>query len=120
MNKELAYKLFEAMNEQDFDVFDSLMDENAILDFPGVERMVGKKKIKVFFKILFRKYKSLTFTVNDVIEDVTSNKYCAIWENVGVEPGGRNYRNAGNTVIHFSGNKIIFLSDYFKDTSFVK
>jgi ketosteroid isomerase-like protein len=43
---------------------------------------------------------------------------CVIWSNEGQHKTGEAYRNRGITFLQFKEGKIIFLSDYFKDTSF--
>jgi hypothetical protein len=38
----------------------------------------------------------------------------------GEDIKGNPYKNAGVTLLHFNQGKISFISDFFKDTSFVK
>ena len=65
--RDIALAVFESMNNRDFSKFDELVNSNIQFDFPGTELIQGNKKLILFFKILFRKYKSLTFNVNDFL-----------------------------------------------------
>ncbi len=93
------------------------MAENVAFDFPGAGRIEGSKRVILFLKALLRKYRVLTFIVSDVIID--GDKACAVWTNSGEHIDGKPYSNSGVTLIRFNDDKIVFLSDYFKDTSFV-
>jgi len=114
--KGIAVSIFEAMNTGEFSKFQQNAQEDISFDFPGTDRIEGAKRVILFFKVLLRKYKNLTFTVNEVI--VGSEKACVVWTNKGEYSNGNLYENSGITLFHFSGDKISYISDYFKDTSF--
>ncbi|MFC2152808.1 nuclear transport factor 2 family protein [Bacteroidota bacterium] len=114
--KEIAVSVFEAMNTSNFTTFEKNAADELKFDFPGVDRVEGVKKVILFFKILLRKYKNLTFTVNDVI--VGNEKACVVWTNRGEYSDGSSYENSGITLFHFSNDQVSYISDYFKDTSF--
>ena len=116
--QELITALFEAMNIRDFSTIENQVTEDVSFDFPGAGRIQGAKRMFIFLKALLRKYKMLSFTVNEVLID--NNAACAIWTNKGEHIEGHDYANSGVTLFHFIGDRISFLSDYFKDTSFVK
>jgi ketosteroid isomerase-like protein len=115
--RDLVNVLFSSINNSDFDSLVNYLTTDASFDFPGTDLLVGQRKISFFMKVLKRKYPDLTFTVNDII--ISDNKACAIWTNKGTETNGTKYQNSGVTIFNFDGDKIKFLSDYFKDTSFV-
>jgi len=117
-DKELITTLFHCMNTRDFTNLEIRMTDDAVFDFPGAGRIEGAKRIIIFLKALLRKYKTLTFTVHEMITDKEAS--CAVWTNKGEHTEGHAYANSGVTLFHFSGGKISFISDYFKDTSFVK
>lgn len=117
-NHELTLSVFNAMNTRDFSELEKNITDDVSFDFPGAGRIEGSKRVLIFLKALLRKYKHLTFTITDVIE--RSNKACAIWTNKGEHVDGNDYANRGVTLLHFSDDKICFISDYFKDTSFVE
>ena len=117
-SKELAQIIFSAMNNRDLHDLRHHLAENAVFDFPGVGRIEGRKRILTFLKVLFRKYNRLIFTIEDIISE--GDRVCAIWSNEGEEKKGNSYSNRGITLVKLSDGKIIFISDYFKDTSFVE
>lgn len=115
--KEKSIRLFDAINRRDFEIFEDIVSEDVKFDFPGVDLMEGKKRVIMFFKILFRKYTKLEFSVETVI--ASDNKSCIKWKNCGILVNGDTYSNNGLTWINFDEGKITFMSDYFKDTSFI-
>ena len=121
MNQEIDYKgiavsIFEAMNSGEFSKFQSNALEGISFDFPDTDRIEGAKRVILFFKVLLRKYKDLKFSVNEVI--VGDKKACVVWTNKGEYNDGSLYENSGITLFHFYDDKISYISDYFKDTSF--
>jgi len=117
-NRAVAEIIFTALNSRELSRLDEYLDENATFDFPGTKLIKGRKKIILFFRILFRKYPRLTFTVEETI--VEGNGVCVLWTNEGTATNGQSYNNRGVTFIHITDGKILFLSDYFKDTSFTQ
>ena len=91
--------------------------EDAVLDFPGAGRIEGRRRIVAFVRVLFRKFPRLEFTIHDVI--VEKERSCVVWTNRGERANGNAYSNSGITLAETSDGKIVFISDYFKDTSFV-
>ena len=116
-NKELAQSIFVALNSRNLATLEQYLSENARFDFPGVGTIEGRKKVVVFLKVLFRQYPRLVFAVEDIIAE--GGQACAVWTNQGEDKKGNAYQNRGITLVRFSEGKIIFISDYFKDTSFV-
>ena len=114
--KEIAVSVFEAMNTSNFSEFEKNAADDLSFEFPGADRVEGVKRVILFFKVLLRKYNNLTFTVSEVI--VENQKACVIWTNRGEQKNGEAYINSGITLFHFIDNKVSFISDYFKDTSF--
>ena len=115
--KKIAISVFEAMNTSDFSVYEDNADEDLSFDFPGVDTVIGVKRVILFFKVLLRKYNNLTFTVKEVI--VEDQKACVVWMNKGEEKSGGVYENSGITLFHFKNDKVTYISDYFKNTSFI-
>jgi len=113
---DLVQILFAALNSRDLSALDRHLAEDASFDFPGPGLICGRKKILLFLKILFGKFSRLTFSVNRIIAE--QDCACAIWTNEGEDKTGKSYSNRGITFLQFNKGKIIFLSDYFKDTSF--
>ena len=115
--KEMAQSVFDAMNNKDFSFASKIFDENIQFDFPGIGTVDGVRKVVVVLTALLRKYKKLHFIVSDII--LEKERACVIWTNKGESLKEDLYENSGITLIHFSDDKIVLLSDYFKDTSFV-
>ena len=117
-NRELAEAIFTTMNGRDVSHLEQYLAEDAAFDFPGPGLIEGPRRILVFLKVLFRKYPRLEFSVEDII--LEGDQACAAWTNEGVDKKGNPYKNRGITPVRFSEGKIVFISDYFKDTSFVE
>jgi ketosteroid isomerase-like protein len=117
LSSHLAAKLFEAMNIRDFSDLEIHIADDVALDFPGNGEVLGMKKVLLFLKVLLRKYPTLKFTVSEII--AIEDRACAVWTNKGTDTTGASYQNSGMTLIRFQNDKICFISDYFKDTSFV-
>jgi len=113
-----AEKIFAAMNSRDVSELAPYIAEEATFDFPGAGCITGKKRILLFFKILFRRYPRLTFSIDDII--VEGDRACTVWSNAGEDAQGTAYRNRGITLVRTADGQITFISDYFKDTSFVE
>ena len=113
----LTNAVFEALNTTNFEKLEPLLDDNIVFEFPGTPRIEGKKRMMIMMKTLLRKFPVLTFDVYDMI--IEDDKACAIWTNKGESNKGEPYENQGVTVHRFANNKITYISDYFKDTSFI-
>ena len=116
-NRKLAQMVFDALNSLDFSEVQPFLAEDIVLNFPGVRDISGIKKVIIFMKTLLRKYPELTFAVSKII--VENDYAVAVWTNVGKKISGEFYSNSGNTLFQFSDGTITFISDYFKDTSFI-
>jgi uncharacterized protein (TIGR02246 family) len=114
----LARAVFEALNNRDPDRLLDRMTENAAFDFPGPGRLEGRDRVRRFLKVLLRQYPRLEFNVREVI--AAPDRAVAVWTNEGENRQGEAYANSGVTLVHLKEDKIDFLSDYFKDTSFVR
>jgi len=115
----IAAALFRAMNARDPAAFAALLDDAAVFHFPGTKPLEGAARIEKFVKILFFKYPALVFEVRRVIAD----ERCAAveWTNGGTSRDGAPYRNAGVTVIELGADgRVVYLSDTFKNTSFIR
>jgi len=116
-DKDIALTIFSSLNKRDLSDLSQHLSQDAIFDFPGAGCIKGHKHILTFFKVLFRKYSRLTFAVEHVISE--GKLVCATWSNEGEDKSGNPYNNRGITLVEVSDGKIISISDYFKDTSFV-
>jgi len=115
--KKLAYALFDAMNKRQFTALEPSLSDDLVFDFPGAGQIEGRRRVLLFLNALLRKYPRLEFTVTDVFYE--ADRMCAVWSNKGVSSSGQPYSNQGVTLFLLSGDKVQFISDYFKDTSFI-
>ena len=108
--------LFEIINRRDLDRFNDLLTEEAEFYFPKTQPLLGRDRIIRFFKILFRQYPQLTFEVQG---EITQGQKAAVhWTNRGIHKSGEPYENEGVTILELDGDRIRYISDFFKDTSF--
>lgn len=116
--KELSVLVFQAMNRRDFSELDPFFDEEVCFDFPGVKLVEGRRKFHIFLKALLIGYPVLEFSVEEII--CSEKASAVVWSNKGFDVDDKPYDNRGITLIRFRDDRIVFVSDYFKDTSFVK
>lgn len=109
--------IFEAMNTKNMAVLEPFLADDVRFDFPGTDQVAGKKRVLVFLKALLRKYPDIAFVVQDVI--AADDAACIVWTNSARLETDQPYLNSGVTLVRFLDNQIVFMSDYFKDTSFV-
>jgi len=114
---QVSKAIFEAMNSKNMALLSPYLDEDVRFDFPGAAQVVGKKRVLIFLKVLLRKYPDIVFQVHDAIVD--HDKVCIVWTNSARLEMDQPYQNSGITLVHCDNGLITFISDYFKDTSFV-
>jgi NhaP-type Na+/H+ and K+/H+ antiporter len=115
--KQIAGLIFSSMTNKNFDQVSEYFADNLVLDFPGLGNVKTKRKVIIALKAILRKYTKLSFFVDKIIQE--NDEICVLWHNEGIRTDEKLYKNTGLTYIRFEENKIVFLSDYFKDTSFV-
>ena len=115
---EITSAIFNSMNSRNFSGIEPFMADNMEFDFPGAGCISGKKRVLIFLNALLRKYPELVFSVSEILID--GQHACAVWSNKGKDINDNPYENRGMTYIRFENEKIVFLSDYFKDTTFTK
>ena len=117
-NRELAELVVTSMDKRDFTLYEKHVAEDAVLDFPGSEKVKGCRRIIVFLKAVLRKYPELKFTIEKIIVDGMGA--AVVWSNKGKDKSGEPYDNRGIPFVQMRDGKIVLISDYFKDTSFLK
>ena len=58
---------FDLVNRRDLDTLQNRLTEDAEFDFPKTQPLLGKECILKFFRLLFKQYPELTFTVQRII-----------------------------------------------------
>ena len=115
-DEQTIIRLFEIINRRDLDRFDDLLTEDAEFYFPKTQPLLNRDRIIRFFRILFRQYPQLKFQIQ---REIIQGKMAAVhWTNRGIHKSGEAYENEGVTILELEGDKIRFISDFFKDTSF--
>ena len=119
--KELAEKLFAAINAGSWEeVIDSFDDEGALI-FPGSSPLSGnhqgRERIKKYFRRMNIAVPDLHF---QILEFAESEKLIVLeWKNGGKTRNGLPYENKGVTILEFKGDKVLQLRDYL-DTEKLK
>ena len=112
--KALIRKFFEVFNKRDLDKIQDLLDADAAFYFPKTQPLIGTARILKFLNILFRQYPQLRFEIQRIIVD--GNQAAIHWTNQGKNKRNLPYENEGVTLMELQAGKIIFISDFFKDT----
>ena len=107
-------KFFQILNERDLEEANNLLDSGAEFFFPKTKPILGKKRILKFLKIFFRSYPELIFTVIRVIH--MGDQAAVHWTDRGVNRQKEPYENEGVTLLELKEGKIVFISDFFKNT----
>jgi ketosteroid isomerase-like protein len=112
--EETVTQFFNIINDRDLEKLEGLLDEKAEFYFPKTQPLLGKQKIVRFFKILYRRYPELVFEIKRKI--IQGEAAAVHWSNKGVKKGGEQYDNEGITLLEAKSQKIVLISDFFKDT----
>jgi ketosteroid isomerase-like protein len=112
--EKIIPEFFNFLNLRDLDRMKALLQEDARLDFPKTQPLLGLERILKFLHLLFRQYPELTFTLHRTI--VQGNRGAVHWTNQGKNRRGEPYENEGMTLLEFDREKITYLSDFFKNT----
>ena len=107
-------KFFQVLNERDLVEADNLLDPRTEFYFPKTQPMIGKDRILKFLKIFFRQYPELIFTVKRVIHQ--GDQAAVHWTNRGINRRKEPYENEGVTILEMEEGKIVYISDFFKNT----
>lgn len=109
-----AEAFFGYMNRRELDKIRECLDAEAVFFFPKTQPLTGPDRIVKFLQILFRGYPELVFTVQGVVSD--GDTAAVHWTNRGHNRKQELYANEGVTWFRFQDGKVVFLSDFFKDT----
>ena len=113
-NKETVLKFFQVLNERDLTAADLLLNDQTAFYFPKTNPIIGKERILKFLNVFFRGYPELIFTVKKVI--LQGDQAAVHWTNRGISRRKEAYENEGVTILEMEDGKIVYISDFFKDT----
>ncbi|MDR3553921.1 MAG: nuclear transport factor 2 family protein [Syntrophobacteraceae bacterium] len=109
-----VFEFFELLSAKDLGGMATFLKEDARLFFPKTQPLIGRERIVKFFRILFRQYPRLIFTVEHSIAQ--DGKVAAHWRNRGIDRLNEPYENEGVTLFFFEDGLVTLMSDFFKDT----
>ena len=107
-------EFFDLFNQRDLDKMQHLLSPEAELYFPKTRPLIGKDRILKFLSLLFRQYPQLCFEIQRII--IQGHQAAVHWTNQGQNHRDVPYENEGVTLMELIDGKIIFISDFFKDT----
>ncbi len=107
-------KFFQILNERDLDEAHNLLDSRVEFFFPKTQPIIGRDRILKFLNIFFRRYPELIFTVVRVIQQ--GEQAAVHWTNRGLNRRKEPYENEGVTILETRAGRIIYISDFFKNT----
>lgn len=90
--------------------------DESIIWIPPSKEISGKNRILALFRAIFRRYENIEWRVSEIFP-LGNGKYFYQTNSLGNMSGKGIYENEICTIIQFSDcGKILYLSDYFKDT----
>ena len=107
-------EFFELFNQRNLDKMEHLFSPDAEFYFPKTQPLIGKDRILKFLNLLFRQYPELSFDIRRII--LQGQQAAIHWTNQGKSRRNEPYENEGVTIMELLDGKIIFISDFFKDT----
>ncbi len=107
-------EFFEFLSARSLERMAEYLRGDARLLFPKTQPLDGKERILKFFKILFRQFPELVFSVEETICE--GNRVAAHWRNRGRDRKNEPYENEGVTLFFFEEGRVALMSDFFKDT----
>ena len=113
-SEPLIREFFEVFNQRNLDKIQNLLSSDAEFYFPKTQPLIGRDRILKFLNILFRQYPQLRFKIQRII--VQGHQAAIHWTNQGTSKRDLPYENEGVTLMEMRNGKIVFISDFFKDT----
>ena len=113
-DKQLFHKFFEVLSHRATKEMRDLLSPDAEFYFPKTQPLIGRERILKFLNILFRQYPELTFKIQRII--LKGDQAAVHWTNQGMNRRQEPYQNEGVTILNVQNHKIIYISDFFKDT----
>lgn len=104
------------LNSLNPDHLEKWFTEDSRIWIPPSKEIMGKNRILALFRAIFRRYENIKWTVSEIFH-LGNEKYFYQTSSVSRLTGKDSYENEICTIIQFSEcGKIMYLSDYFKDT----
>ena len=104
------------LNSLKIDQLEKWFTEDSKIWIPPSEEISGKSRILALFRSIFRRYDNIEWHVSEIFH-LGDEKYFYQTVSIGNMYGLGQYKNNICTIVQFSEHgKIVYLSDYFKDT----
>lgn len=105
------------LGRRDAEALKKWFTEKSVLWMPPAPPIEGERRILVAFRVIFRAYTDLNWSVKEVYS-VGNNRFIYMTDSWGTIGRDMPYKNNILTVIDFDADgRIVYLSDYFKDTA---
>lgn len=115
MNCKISH-FMQDLNSLNLQELEKWFTDETVIWIPPAKEISGKTRILALFRAIFRRYEKIEWNVSEIF-NLGDDKYFYLTDSLGNLLGRDSYRNQICTVIQFSeSGKILYLSDYFKDT----
>jgi limonene-1,2-epoxide hydrolase len=115
MNCKISH-FMQDLNSLNIETLEKWFTDDTVIWIPPAKEISGKSRILALFRAIFRRYEKIEWSVSEIFH-LGNNKYFYQTNSLGKLSGQDTYTNEICTIIQFSEcGKILYLSDYFKDT----
>lgn len=117
MSRELIGKFMVDLESRDVERLRQWFIDESVLWMPPFGRIEGARRILAAFRVIFRGYTDLHWNVTNIM-DAGGKRFVYETDSWGILGKSTPYKNHILTIVDFDDQgRIVFLSDYFKDTS---
>lgn len=115
MNCKISH-FMQDLNSLNLQELEKWFTDETVIWIPPAKEISGKTRVLALFRAIFRRYEKIEWNVSEIF-NLGNDKYFYLTDSLGNLLGRDPYRNQICTLIQFSeSGKILYLSDYFKDT----
>lgn len=116
MNCKISH-FMQDLNSLNIEKLEKWFTDETVIWIPPAKEISGKSRILALFRAIFRRYEKIEWSVSEIF-NLGNNKYFYQTNSLSNMFGKDIYENEICTIIQFSEcGKILYLSDYFKDTN---
>jgi limonene-1,2-epoxide hydrolase len=117
LSRELIESFMSDLEQRDVEKLRRWFFSESVLWMPPVGKIDGDRRILAAFRIIFRGYSDIHWKVTNIMS-AGNNRFIYETESWGTIGKSTPYQNHILTIIDFDAQgRIVFLSDYFKDTA---
>lgn len=116
MNCKISH-FMKDLNSLNTEHLEKWFTDESVIWIPPLKEISGKNRILALFRAIFKRYEKIEWHVSEIFH-LGGDKYFYQTNSLGNRLGKGSYHNEICTIIQFSEKgKILYLSDYFKDTN---